>query len=245
MTPEKAVELSRDPLVYGMYLLRLGEADALVAGAVKKTTDVVRPGLWLIEKDSGINTVSSAFYMIVPPFRGGNEPEVITFADCGIVEMPTAEQLADIAISAAEERKRVVGDEPKVAFLSFSTMGSGGSGDTITRLRTAIKLVRERRPDIAVAEHELQGDAALIEEIAHRKVPGSAVAGKANVLIFSTLGEGNIAYKLVQHLGRAQAIGPIVHGFKPETTIHDTSRGASADDIYHSAVIANIRSKGK
>jgi phosphate acetyltransferase len=245
MTEEEAVKLAHDPLVYGMYLLRRGEADALVAGAVHKTAEVVRPGLWLVDKESGIEKVSSAFYMLVPPFRG-EDPEVLTFADCGIIEVPTADELADIAISAADARKFVVGDEPKLAFLSFSTNGSGGSGESITRMRTAIELVRKKRPDIAVADHELQGDAALIDAIAERKAPGSSVAGKANVLIFPSLDAGNIAYKLVERLvPGAKAIGPIIHGFKSSTTVHDTSRGATAEDIYHSAVIANIRSKGK
>ena len=245
MTPEKAAELSRDPLVYGMYLLRLGEADALVAGAVRETGDVVRSGLWLIDKEPGVKTISSAFYMIVPPFRG-EKSEVLTFADCGIVETPTTEQLADIAISAADARRFVVGDEPQVAFVSFSTNGSGKPTESILRLRGAIRLVQERRPDIAVAEHELQVDAALIGAIAARKAPGSSVAGKANVLVFPSLDAGNIAYKLVANLTPgAKAIGPIVHGFNSKTTVHDTSRGASTEDIYHSAVLANIRAKGK
>lgn len=245
MTPEKATELSHDPVVYGMYLLRLGEADALVAGAVRETGDVVRPGLWLLDKEPGVKTISSAFYMVVPPFRG-EKPEVLTFADCGIVETPTTEQLADIAISAADARRFVVGDEPQVAFVSFSTNASGKPTESVLRLRGAIKLVKERRPDIAVAEHELQVDAALIEAIAARKAPGIAVAGKANVLVFPSLDAGNIAYKLVERLTTgAKAIGPVIHGFKSNTDVEDTSRGASAEDIYHSAVIAHIRSKGK
>lgn len=241
MTDEEAHRLARDPLVYGMYLLRLGEADALVAGAVNKTSDVIRPGLWLLNKKPGIQTVSSAFYMLVPPFRG-SEPEVLTFADCGIVEVPTAEQLADIAISAADARRFVVGDEPRVAFLSFSTKGSGGPGESILRIQKAIALVRERRPDISLAEHELQGDAALIDAIGQKKAPGSAVAGKANVLIFPSLDAGNIAYKLVARLvPGAKEIGPIVHGF--EKIVHDTSRGVSSEDIYHSALVAAVRSR--
>lgn len=245
MTEEEAQRLSRDPVVYGTYLLRKGEADAIVAGAEYKTADVVRAGLWLLEKERDIKTVSSAFYMMLPPFRG-EKPEVITFADCGFVEVPTAEQLADIAISAADARKFVVGDEPKVAFLSFSTKGSGGSGESITRLQKAISIVKAKRPDIAVADHELQGDAALIESIAERKAPGTAVAGKANVLIFPSLDAGNIAYKLVERfVPGATAVGPIGHGFAPETILHDVSRNAESDAIFWSAVIAVVRAKGK
>ncbi|MBL8158135.1 phosphate acetyltransferase [bacterium] len=241
MTEDEAKRLSRDPLIYGMYLLRIGEADALVAGAVRTTSDVLRAGLWLVEKEEGIKTISSSFYMLVPPFRGGFE-EVITFADCGVVETPTSEQLADIAIAAADARTFIVGDEPRLAFLSFSTKGSGGTSESVARVRDAIGLVQKRRPDILLAEHELQGDAALVASVAERKVPGSAVAGTANVLIFPSLDAANIAYKLVERLvPGAQALGPIVHGFK--SPVHDLSRGASSDDIFRSALIAVIRAK--
>lgn len=241
MPEEEAKRLSRDPLIYGMYLLRTGEADALVAGAVRTTSDVLRSSLWLVEKEEGIKTISSSFYMLVPPFRGGSE-EVITFADCGVVETPTSEQLADIAIAAADARKFIVGDEPRLAFLSFSTKGSGGTSESVARVREAISLVQKRRPDILLAEHELQGDAALIDTVAERKAPGSAVAGTANVLIFPSLDAANIAYKLVERLTPgAQALGPILHGFK--NPVHDLSRGATSDDIFRSASIAGIRSK--
>lgn len=241
MTDEEARRLAQNPLVYGMYLLRMGEVDALVAGVVNTTADVIRPALWLLDKKPGIQTISSAFYMLVPPFRGP-ESEVLTFADCGIIEVPTAEQLADIAISAADARRFVVGDAPHVAFLSFSTKGSGGSGESIVRIQTAIALVSERRPDISLAEYELQGDAALIETVGQKKAPGSAVAGKANVLIFPSLDAGNIAYKLVARLvPEAKEIGPIVHGF--EKIVHDTSRGVTADGIYLSALVAAVRAQ--
>lgn len=245
MTVAEAEKLAHDPVVYGTYLVRLGEADAIVAGAEYKTADVVRAGLWLLDKEPGIKTVSSAFYMMLPPFRG-DKPEVITFADCGIVEVPTAEQLADIAISAADARKFVVGDEPKLAFLSFSTKGSGGSGESITRLRRAIDIVKEKRPDIALADHEMQGDAALLELAAKRKGLEGGVGGSANVLIFPSLDAGNIAYKLVElFVSGAKAIGPVGHGFDPKTILHDVSRNADADAIFWSAVIAVVRAKGK
>jgi phosphate acetyltransferase len=243
MTEEEAQKLAHDPLIYGMYLLRKGEADALVAGAVRTTSDVVRSGLWLVDKEPEIKTISSSFYMLTPASEGGRPGRVLTFADCGVVENPTVDQLADIAIAAADARKFIAGDEPKIAFLSFSTSGSGGSGETITRLRQAIGQVQKRRPDLAVAEHELQGDAALLEEVAARKAPGSAVAGQANVLVFPSLDAANIAYKILEAAGGAKAIGPILHGFA--SPVHDLSRGVKMQQIVDSAAIAAVRVKGK
>lgn len=243
VTEEDARTLAHDPLIYGMYLLRMGEADALVAGAVRKTAEVVRAGLWLMEKEKDIKTISSSFYMLTPSREGGQPGRVLTFADCGVVENPTAEQLADIAIAAADARKFIVGDEPQVAFLSFSTKGSGGSGESIVRMQQAIALVQQRRSDIAVAEHELQGDAALSEAVADRKVPGSNVAGKANVLVFPSLDAANIAYKLLEAAGGAKAIGPILHGFA--RPVHDLSRGVETQQIIDSATIAAARVRSK
>jgi phosphate acetyltransferase len=182
--------------------------------------------------------------MVVPPFRGGEKEEVLTFADCGVVKHPTAEQLADIAIAAADARVFVVGDEPRVALLSYSTKGSGGdNGVSIPLVREAGAIVRAKRPDIKI-EDELQADAALIEAISERKVgrKNAIGHGKANVLVFPSLDAGNIAYKLVERLvPGAKAIGPIGQGFaKP---INDLSRGASVEDIVHSALIAAAQAK--
>ncbi|MBI4281737.1 phosphate acetyltransferase [Candidatus Uhrbacteria bacterium] len=236
LTPESARALSHDPLFYGMYLLRLGESDGLVAGAVRTTAEVLRAGLWLVGKAEGIQTVSSAMYMIVPAFRGGEGDRVITFSDCAVVPLPTSEQLADIAIAAADARSAIVGDVPRVALLSYSTKGSGGnSGVSITVVRKALELVRSRRPELCI-DGELQADAALVPSIAERKNPGTVIVGNANVLVFPSLDAANIAYKLVENcVPEAQALGPILQGM--QKPMSDLSRGVQADDIVRIATI--------
>jgi phosphate acetyltransferase len=175
--------------------------------------------------------------MVVPPFRGTADAEVLTFTDCAVVRYPSATELADIAIAAAADRVRIVGDEPLVAFLSFSTRGSAG-GPSVDSVRAAVTEVRLRAPHLAV-DGELQGDAALASLVASRKAPDSAVAGRANVLVFPSLDAGNIAYKLVQRLAGASAIGPIVQGLRQPCS--DLSRGAVVDDIINVAAITALQ----
>jgi phosphate acetyltransferase len=236
LTESDAHRLALDPLFVAAAMLAAGQVDGCVAGAERTTADVLRAGLWLIGPARGVTTVSSAFYMIVPPFRGSGE-EVLTFTDCAVVPVPSAVQLADIAIAAADDRRRIVGDEPVVAMLSFSTRESG-SGPSVQLVQQAVALVRARRPDLAV-DGELQGDAALIQSVAERKAPGSAVAGRANVLVFPSLDAGNIAYKLVQRLAHASAVGPVIQGLARPCS--DLSRGAVSDDIINVAAITALQ----
>jgi len=262
MTAGEAAKLSHDPLAFATWLVKTGAADASVGGAVRTTRELMHFALWLIGPAKGIRTVSSAFYMCVPPFRTSltadssrlasdnsrptadssrlaSDGEVLTFTDCSVVPSPTAEQLADIAMAAAAARRQIVGDEPRIVLLSYSTRGSGGDGGSIATVQAAVALLKQRAPNLAV-DGEMQADAALIADVAARKAPGSTVAGRANVLVFPNLDAGNIAYKLTERLGHAKAIGPILQGLA--MPVSDLSRGADTDAIFHVAALTLLQS---
>lgn len=224
------------PLSVAIRMLVAGEADGCVAGAVHTSAEVLRAGIKGIELRAGIDTLSSAFYMVGPEsWPGGG---VLTFTDCAVVPNPTAAQLADIAICAAADRRLLVGDEPIVAFLSYSSAGSA-AGPSVDLVRTAVALVRARDPLLCV-DGELQVDSALATVVARRKTPGSPVGGRANVLVFPSLDAGNIGYKLVQRLAGASAIGPILQGLRKP--LSDLSRGADVEDIINVAAITALQS---
>ncbi len=233
---EDSLEAVRDPLRFAALMVRSEDADGSVAGAVYSTADVIRAAIRCIGTAPEAGMVTGAFYMVVPPFRGGAAREVLTFADSGVVPDPSAEELVEIAAQAAAMRRVIVGDEPRVAFLSYSTRGSAG-GDSVEKMQGALALFRAAHPHVP-ADGEFQVDAALVEEIGQRKAPGSAVAGQANVLIFPDLDAGNIGYKLVQRLAGATALGPILHGLA--RPFNDLSRGASSTDVERVAYVTAL-----
>lgn len=216
-------------------MLRCGEVDGVVAGAVHATARVVRTALGEVGLRDGVRTLSSSFFMEVPAFRGSGA-EVLTFTDPAVVPRPGPRRLAEIADEAVRLRRQVIGDEPRVAFLSYSTLGSAG-GRSVEAVREAAERFRARRPGI-VADGELQADAALVPGVARAKAPDSVVGGGANILVFPNLDAANIAYKLVQRLAGAVALGPILQGLK--APLNDLSRGASSSDIVLVAAITAL-----
>lgn len=238
VTMEKAESTILDPMYFGTMMVKLGDADGMVSGAIHTTGDLLRPGLQVIKTAPGISTVSSFFIMLVPNSTYGDNG-MLLFSDCAVNPNPTAEQLAAIAISTAESAKKLCNMEPKVAMLSFSTKGSAQS-ELVDKVSKATEIAKELRPDLQI-DGELQLDAAIVKKVADQKAPGSTVAGQANVLVFPDLQAGNIGYKLVQRFANAEAIGPVCQGFaKP---INDLSRGCSADDIVKVVVVTAIQAQ--
>jgi len=238
MTPEQARIDIIDTLRWGAMMVHLGDADAMVAGALNTTGNVLRAGLSIIGTIPGLKTASSCFVMTGMDPQYGKEGSII-FSDCAVVPDPTPEQLSDIAESAALSCREFLGTEPVAALLSFSTKGSAKHDDA-TKVQTTCEILKKRNANF-IFDGELQADAALVPSVLDKKAPGSPVSGKVNVLVFPDLNSGNISYKLVQRLGKAEAFGPFLQGFaKP---ISDLSRGASVDDIVTTCAVTLSRVK--
>ncbi|OQB15675.1 MAG: Phosphate acetyltransferase [Firmicutes bacterium ADurb.Bin193] len=238
VTPEQALETVKNPLYYGVMLVKLNIADGMVAGAVNSTPDVLRPSLQILKTAPGTKLVSAFFVMCVPDCAYGHNGTFI-FADSGLNENPDAEAVSEIAISSAASFEQLVGAKAKIAMLSYSTMGSAKS-ELVDKMQLATKLAKQKRPDLAL-DGELQADAAIVPEIGKSKAPNSTVAGSANVLVFPDLNAGNIGYKLVQRLAKAEAYGPITQGIaKP---VNDLSRGCNADDIVGVVAITCVQAQ--
>ena len=238
ITPPEADKYARDPVFQAAARVREGLADCYVAGATRPTADVLRAALWLIGMRPDTKSVSSFFLMVLPGEAG--KERVLTFADCAVLPDPSPEQLAEIAILSADNHHRLVQEVPHVAFLSFSTRGSA-EHPHVEKVRVALKIARERRPDLHL-DGELQLDAAIVPAVGKRKAPDSVVAGHANVLVFPDLDAGNNGYKLVQRLGDAAAIGPMLQGLAKQA--NDLSRGCSIEEVVDTATVACAMSAG-
>ena len=239
MTPEQAAQLVENPLYLACLMIKNGDADGEVAGALSATGDVLRPALQIVRTLPGISVVSGAFLMFVPDRQYG-EDGLLVFADCAVMPNPNAQELAQIAVSTAGTARSIAGFEPRVAMLSFSTKGSA-KHEMVDKVTEAVRIAQEMSPKLEI-DGDLQADAAIVPAIGKSKAPGSPIAGRANVLVFPSLEAGNIAYKLVQRLASAEAIGPILQGMA--APINDLSRGCSVDDIYKMIVITCNQSLG-
>jgi phosphate acetyltransferase len=240
VTAEIAAKQLQDPLYLGAVMVKAGDVDGEVAGAVNFTGDVLRPALQYVKTAPGISVVSGAFIMRIPDKSFGEEGTLL-FADCAVSPDPTPEQLAQIAISTARTARSIVGMEPRVAMLSFSTRGSA-QHPSVDRVAEATRIAQKLDPNLMI-DGEMQADAALIPDIAQRKAPGSRLGGRANILIFPSLEVGNIAYKLVQRLAHAEAIGPVLQGMA--SPVNDLSRGCSVDDIINVVAITACQTDTK
>jgi len=240
MTVEKALKQLESPYYLGTLMIKAGDADGMVAGAICSTADTIRPALQYIKTAPGVSTVSGAFVVVVPNKNYGQDG-VFVFADCAVTIEPTAQQLADIAVISAKTAKALANIEPKVAMLSFSTKGSA-QHEVVDKVTEATKLAQAAAPDLEI-DGELQADAAMVQKVADLKAPGSHVAGKANVLVFPSLEAGNIGYKLVQRLAGADAVGPILQGMA--APVNDLSRGCYVEDIVNMVAITALQAAAK
>lgn len=233
LTREQAEKLAENPLYIGCLMIKNGDADGEIAGAQNTTGDVLRPALQIIKTAPGMSVVSGAFLMFTNAKEYGKDG-LLVFADCAVTPDPTASQLAEIAVASGQTARALVGEEPQVAILSFSTKGSANH-PMVNKVIEATQLAQDLDPTMNI-DGELQADAALVPSVGESKAPGSKVAGKANVLVFPSLEVGNIAYKLVQRLGHAEAVGPVLQGMA--APVNDLSRGCSVSDVYNMVAIA-------
>jgi phosphate acetyltransferase len=239
LTKDKALELLKDPLYLSTMMIKCGDADGEVSGAIHATGDVLRPAFQFVKTVPGVSIVSGVFFMLLKDKSFGDNG-ILVFADCAVYPDPNERELAEIAVCTARTARAIAGIEPRIAMLSFSTKGSA-EHDMVTKVINATRIAREMDPKLLI-DGELQADAALVESIGRKKSPDSPIAGKANVLIFPDLQSGNIGYKLVQRLAGAEAIGPVLQGLA--APINDLSRGCSVDDIYYMAAITACQAGG-
>ena len=238
VTEEQAQETVKDKVYFGTLMIKAGDADGLVSGAIHSTANTLRPALQIIKAREGVGSVSS-FFLMESPKKDLGENGVLIFSDCGLIEFPTKEQLVDITCESANSFRQLVGTEPRVAMLSYSTKGSA-KNEAIDKLNEVLGMLHEKQVDFAV-DGEFQLDAALVPEVAKLKAPGSEVAGHANVLIFPNLEAGNIGYKMAQRFGGCLAIGPVTQGLK--RPVNDLSRGSSVEDIVGTIIVTCMQAK--